>query len=64
MERGFKTKTTKSIVVGYWVFVGSTRESNPRPFPTHSARESEWAKVESVLKSSKSVFERNRVDSG
>ncbi|KAG5630117.1 hypothetical protein H5410_001834 [Solanum commersonii] len=26
-ERGFKTKTTKSIAGGYWVVVGSARES-------------------------------------
>ncbi|KAG5606214.1 hypothetical protein H5410_027706 [Solanum commersonii] len=31
---------------------------NPRPFSTLSARESEWAKAEVVLKSSNSVFER------
>ncbi|KAG5580416.1 hypothetical protein H5410_051043 [Solanum commersonii] len=37
---------------------------NPRPFPTHSARESKWAKAEVVLKSGNSVFKRNRVDSG
>ncbi|KAG5599666.1 hypothetical protein H5410_031036 [Solanum commersonii] len=37
---------------------------NPRLFPTHSARGSEWAKVKSVLKSGNSVFERNQVDSG
>ncbi|KAG5611033.1 hypothetical protein H5410_022314 [Solanum commersonii] len=37
---------------------------NPRPFPTHSTRESEWAKAEVVLKCCNSVFERNRVDLG
>ncbi|KAG5571657.1 hypothetical protein H5410_061423, partial [Solanum commersonii] len=36
---------------------------NPRIFPTHLARESEWNKAKAVLKSSNSVFERNRVDS-
>ncbi|KAG5610096.1 hypothetical protein H5410_021377 [Solanum commersonii] len=42
----------------YWA------EVNPRPFPTHSARESEWAKAEVVLKSGNSMFERNRIDLG
>ncbi|KAG5614988.1 hypothetical protein H5410_014812 [Solanum commersonii] len=62
---GFKTKTTKSIVGGYWVVVGSAREIvHPRLSPTLSAGESEWAKAEAVLKCGNSVFERNRVDSG
>ncbi|KAG5575872.1 hypothetical protein H5410_056006, partial [Solanum commersonii] len=52
-ERGFKIKTTKSIIGGYWVVVGSTRET----------RGSEWAKANVVLNCDKSVFERNRVDS-
>ncbi|KAG5580235.1 hypothetical protein H5410_050862, partial [Solanum commersonii] len=49
-ERGRKTKTTKLIVGG----IGSTwvqlERVNPSPSPTHSARESEWDKVEAVLK--------------
>ncbi|KAG5580437.1 hypothetical protein H5410_051064, partial [Solanum commersonii] len=36
---------------------------NPRPSPTLSARESEWAKAEVVLKCGNLVFKRNRVDS-
>uniref|UniRef100_M1DYB1 Gag-pol polyprotein n=1 Tax=Solanum tuberosum TaxID=4113 RepID=M1DYB1_SOLTU len=63
-ERDFKTKTTKSIVGGYWIVVGSARESDPKPSPTLSAQESEWAKAEDVLKYNNSMFERNRVDSG
>ncbi|KAG5585592.1 hypothetical protein H5410_046026, partial [Solanum commersonii] len=63
-ERGFKTKTTKLIASGYWVIVGSARRVNPRPFLTHSARESEWPTVKVVLNCSNSVFQRNRVDSG
>ncbi|KAG5599017.1 hypothetical protein H5410_030387, partial [Solanum commersonii] len=35
---------------------------NPSPFPTHSVRECEWAKVEAMLKCSNSVLKRNRVD--
>ncbi|KAG5590923.1 hypothetical protein H5410_041437, partial [Solanum commersonii] len=49
-ERGHKTKTTKLIAGGIgstWVHLGRV---NPSPSPTHSARESEWAKVEAVLK--------------
>ncbi len=49
-ERGRKTKTTKLIAGG----IGSTwvqlERVNPSPSPTHSARESEWAKAEVVLK--------------
>ncbi|KAG5599490.1 hypothetical protein H5410_030860 [Solanum commersonii] len=49
-ERCRKTKTTKLIAGG----IGSTwvqlERVNPSPSPTHSARESEWAKVEDVLK--------------
>uniref|UniRef100_M1DS38 Uncharacterized protein n=1 Tax=Solanum tuberosum TaxID=4113 RepID=M1DS38_SOLTU len=37
---------------------------NPRPYPTYSAQESEWAKAKVVLNYCNSVFERNRVDSG
>uniref|UniRef100_M1DFT9 Retrotransposon gag domain-containing protein n=1 Tax=Solanum tuberosum TaxID=4113 RepID=M1DFT9_SOLTU len=48
-EKGRKTKTTKLITDG----IGSTRVQlerlNPSPSPTHSARESEWAKAEVVL---------------
>ncbi|KAG5567972.1 hypothetical protein H5410_065012, partial [Solanum commersonii] len=48
-ERGHKTKTTKLIAGG----IGSTwiqlEIVNPSTFPTHSARESKWAKVEAVL---------------
>uniref|UniRef100_M1D9Z9 Uncharacterized protein n=1 Tax=Solanum tuberosum TaxID=4113 RepID=M1D9Z9_SOLTU len=36
---------------------------NPRPSPTHSARENEWAKVKVVLKCCNLLFERSRVDS-
>ena len=43
-------KTTKLIVSG----IGSTwvqlERVNPSPSPTHLSRESEWAKVEVVLK--------------
>ncbi|KAG5605188.1 hypothetical protein H5410_026680, partial [Solanum commersonii] len=35
---------------------------NPSPFPTHSTRESEWAKAEAVLKIGNSMFDRNQVD--
>ncbi|KAG5589813.1 hypothetical protein H5410_040327 [Solanum commersonii] len=52
-----KAKAERSL----WV---QLERVNPRYFPTHSARESEWAKVEAVLKSDNSVFKRNRVDSG
>ncbi|KAG5585235.1 hypothetical protein H5410_045669, partial [Solanum commersonii] len=49
-ERGRKTKATKLIAGG----IGSTwvqlKRVNPSPSPTHSARESEWAKAEAVLK--------------
>ncbi|KAG5615167.1 hypothetical protein H5410_014991, partial [Solanum commersonii] len=48
-ERGRKTKATKLIAGG----IGSTwvqlERVNPSPSPTHSARESEWAKAEAVL---------------
>ncbi|KAG5576572.1 hypothetical protein H5410_056706, partial [Solanum commersonii] len=48
-ERGRKTKTTKLIASG----IGSTwvqlERVNLSPSPTHSARESEWAKAEAVL---------------
>uniref|UniRef100_M1DUJ3 Uncharacterized protein n=1 Tax=Solanum tuberosum TaxID=4113 RepID=M1DUJ3_SOLTU len=37
---------------------------NPRPSPTYSARESEWAKAKAMLNCCNSVFERNRVDLG
>ncbi|KAG5630849.1 hypothetical protein H5410_002566, partial [Solanum commersonii] len=40
----------------------TTLSVNPRPSPTHSTRESEWAKAEIVLKCYTSVFLRNRVD--
>uniref|UniRef100_M1DJ37 Putative plant transposon protein domain-containing protein n=1 Tax=Solanum tuberosum TaxID=4113 RepID=M1DJ37_SOLTU len=36
---------------------------NPRPFPTHLAQESEWAKAKVVLSCGNSMFERNRFDS-
>ncbi|KAG5585306.1 hypothetical protein H5410_045740, partial [Solanum commersonii] len=49
VERYRKTKTTKLIASG----IGSTwvhlERVNPSPSPTHSARESEWAKAEVVL---------------
>uniref|UniRef100_M1DN13 Uncharacterized protein n=1 Tax=Solanum tuberosum TaxID=4113 RepID=M1DN13_SOLTU len=49
-EKGRKTKTTKLIASG----IGSTwvqlERVNSSPSPTHSARESEWAKAEAVLK--------------
>ncbi|KAG5595633.1 hypothetical protein H5410_036865 [Solanum commersonii] len=45
------------------VFIGSSwvqpKRVNPRPSPTLSARDSEWAKAEDVLKCGNSVFERN-----
>uniref|UniRef100_M1CNU6 Integrase core domain containing protein n=1 Tax=Solanum tuberosum TaxID=4113 RepID=M1CNU6_SOLTU len=48
-ERGRKTKTTKLIADG----IGSTwvqlERVNPSPSPTHSARDSEWAKAEAIL---------------
>uniref|UniRef100_M1DZK4 Uncharacterized protein n=1 Tax=Solanum tuberosum TaxID=4113 RepID=M1DZK4_SOLTU len=37
---------------------------NPKPSPTQSARESEWAKAKVVLHCCLLVFERNRFDSG
>ncbi|WMV32582.1 hypothetical protein MTR67_025967 [Solanum verrucosum] len=37
---------------------------NPKPFSTHSARESEWTKVKVVLHCCLLVFERNQFDSG
>ncbi|KAG5611015.1 hypothetical protein H5410_022296 [Solanum commersonii] len=43
-----------------WVLL---EKENHRPSPTLSARESEWAKAEAMLKSGNSVFERNRIDS-
>ncbi|WMV09113.1 hypothetical protein MTR67_002498 [Solanum verrucosum] len=49
------------VIGSSWVHL---ERVNPRPFPTLSARESEWAKTEVVLKCGNSVFERNRVDSG
>ncbi|KAG5594650.1 hypothetical protein H5410_035882 [Solanum commersonii] len=49
-ERGSKTKTTKLIAGG----IGSTwvqlKRVNPRPSHIHSARESKWAKVKALLK--------------
>ncbi|KAG5586325.1 hypothetical protein H5410_046759 [Solanum commersonii] len=49
-ERGRKTKTIKLIADG----IGSTwvqlERVNPSPSPTHLTRESEWAKMEVVLK--------------
>ncbi|KAG5571602.1 hypothetical protein H5410_061368 [Solanum commersonii] len=46
---GRKTKTTKLIAGGIrstWV---QLERVNPSPSPTHSARESEWAKTEAML---------------
>uniref|UniRef100_M1DC96 Uncharacterized protein n=1 Tax=Solanum tuberosum TaxID=4113 RepID=M1DC96_SOLTU len=47
------------IIRSSWV---QLERVNPRPSPTLSTRESEWAKAEVVLKSGNSVFERNRID--
>uniref|UniRef100_M1DPW3 Integrase core domain containing protein n=1 Tax=Solanum tuberosum TaxID=4113 RepID=M1DPW3_SOLTU len=49
------------VIGSLWV---QLERVNPRPSPTHTTRESEWAKAEAVLKCCNSVFERNRVDSG
>ncbi|KAG5571357.1 hypothetical protein H5410_061123 [Solanum commersonii] len=47
VPRGRKTKTTKLIAGGStWV---QLERVNPSPFPTHSARESEWVKAEAML---------------
>ncbi|KAG5571353.1 hypothetical protein H5410_061119 [Solanum commersonii] len=56
-----KKKQSPVVIGSSWV---QLERVNPRPFPTHSARESEWAKGEVVLKSGNSVFKRNQVDSG
>ncbi|KAG5590884.1 hypothetical protein H5410_041398 [Solanum commersonii] len=40
-----KTKITNLMVCGYWVVMGSARENDPKPFSTHSDRESEWTKM-------------------
>uniref|UniRef100_M1ALB9 Uncharacterized protein n=1 Tax=Solanum tuberosum TaxID=4113 RepID=M1ALB9_SOLTU len=54
--------TDQLVVIGSsWV---QHERVNPRPFTTHSTRESEWANAKAVLKCSNSVFERNWVDSG
>ncbi|KAG5631569.1 hypothetical protein H5410_003286, partial [Solanum commersonii] len=59
-----KFSNSKKLEMGL-VVIGSSwfllERVNPRPSPTLSARESEWAKAEVVLKSGNSVFERNRV---
>ncbi|KAG5580605.1 hypothetical protein H5410_051232, partial [Solanum commersonii] len=36
---------------------------NPKPFSTHSARESEWTKAKAVLNICLLVFEKNQFDS-
>ncbi|WMV08934.1 hypothetical protein MTR67_002319 [Solanum verrucosum] len=49
LERSFKTKFIDSWSVGIgltWVLIDRV---NPKPNPTHSARESEWTKVWVVL---------------
>uniref|UniRef100_M1DIK7 Polyprotein protein n=1 Tax=Solanum tuberosum TaxID=4113 RepID=M1DIK7_SOLTU len=55
-ERGRKIKTTKLIAGG----IGSTwvqlERVNPSPSPTHSAQESEWAKMEVMLKAATWCF--------
>ncbi|KAG5611013.1 hypothetical protein H5410_022294 [Solanum commersonii] len=52
----------KLVVIGSsWV---QLERVNPRPSPTLSDQESEWAKAEVVLKSGNLVFERNQIDSG
>ncbi|KAG5610108.1 hypothetical protein H5410_021389, partial [Solanum commersonii] len=60
-------KQTKGQIAECPVVIGSSwvqlERVNPRPFSTHSARESELAKAKVVLKSGNSVFERNQVDS-
>ena len=62
-ERCLKIKTTELIACGYWVDVGSTRERvNRKPFPTHLAPESEWAKEKVRQNCYLSVSERNPFD--
>ena len=48
-ERGRKTKTTKLIASGIGSTLVQLERVNPKPSPTHSARESEWTKVWVVL---------------
>ncbi|KAG5594666.1 hypothetical protein H5410_035898 [Solanum commersonii] len=53
----FNSKKLEPMAIGLsWV---QLERVNLRPSPTLSARESEWAKVEVVLKCIKSVLERN-----
>ncbi|KAG5585679.1 hypothetical protein H5410_046113, partial [Solanum commersonii] len=55
------SKKLEPVVIGLsWV---QLERVNPRPFPTHAARESEWAKAKDVLSYGNLVFERNQVDS-
>uniref|UniRef100_M1DNG7 Uncharacterized protein n=1 Tax=Solanum tuberosum TaxID=4113 RepID=M1DNG7_SOLTU len=49
-EKGRKTKTTKLIAGGIGSIWVQLERVNPSPSPTHSARESEWANAEVVLK--------------
>ncbi|KAG5571257.1 hypothetical protein H5410_061023 [Solanum commersonii] len=49
LERCRKTKTTKLIAGGIGLTCVYLEIVNPSPSPTHSARESEWAKAEAVL---------------
>ncbi|KAG5585768.1 hypothetical protein H5410_046202 [Solanum commersonii] len=49
------------VIGSSWV---QLKRVNPRPSPTHSARQSESAKAKVVLNCCNSVLERNRVDSG
>ncbi|KAG5629742.1 hypothetical protein H5410_001459 [Solanum commersonii] len=59
IERGRKTKTTKLIagVIGStWV---QLERVNPSPSPTHSARESEWAKTRLCLMRQLGVREKS-----
>ncbi|KAG5599817.1 hypothetical protein H5410_031187, partial [Solanum commersonii] len=48
------------IIGSLWV---QLERVNPRPSPTHSARESDWAKVKAGSNCGLSVFERKRFDS-
>uniref|UniRef100_M1E1A9 Uncharacterized protein n=1 Tax=Solanum tuberosum TaxID=4113 RepID=M1E1A9_SOLTU len=48
-ERGRKTKTTKLMAVGVGRHEVQLERVNTSPSPTHSVRESEWAKAEVVL---------------
>ncbi|KAG5613718.1 hypothetical protein H5410_013542, partial [Solanum commersonii] len=49
-KRGRKTRVTQLIAGGIGLTWVQLERVNPSPSPTHSARESEWAKAEVLLK--------------